>query len=459
VADPKKRIVVDGVDFPAVFLFPRILASASSALQPPRIVVALLMVVAIVGIGRAWDGLAAASIPPGGLDAPRMTSAEADAARREVQSVVGAAGVTVASGETREVLDAIAAAHRDGALDAEAHRRLADLVRSIAPSGPYAATAALVTGALGRAVRGVFTLRPAMIFDAGADVFLRLPAGLWRHDRTFAIAFLLVLLVVGAVGGGALSRMAACELAGQERLRVRDAFDFALGNWVKLVVAPALPLVLAGALAGVLVLGGLLLAPYVNVVGGLLYGAALVVALLIVLLLGGYAIGFFMLVPAVACENCDAADAQQRVYAYILNRPLHLLGYGVVALAGLSVGYAVTSFVGAAVINCAATLAGTIGDRPVLAGAGGAMMFDLSGSEAGAAPAVWHEAWTSATIAFWRRIVVDVVAAYVVSYFFTSATAVYLLMRRACDGQDVEEIWRPGLTPGTLAPIPRPRME
>ncbi len=54
---------------------------------------------------------------------------------------------------------------------------------------------------------------------------------------------------------------------------------------------------------------------------------------------------------------------------------------------------------------------------------------------------------------------VDLVAAYVVAYIFTSATMMYLLMRRACDGQDIEEIWRPGLTPGTLVPLPRPRVE
>jgi hypothetical protein len=29
-------------------------------------------------------------------------------------------------------------------------------------------------------------------------------------------------------------------------------------------------------------------------------------------------------------------------------------------------------------------------------------------------------------------------------------------MRKASDGQEMDEIWRPGLIPGTLAPVPPP---
>ena len=61
--------------------------------------------------------------------------------------------------------------------------------------------------------------------------------------------------------------------------------------------------------------------------------------------------GFPLLVPAVAAENCDAADAMQRAYAYVLNRPLHLLGYSIVALVGLALGYVVVSLAAATTLN------------------------------------------------------------------------------------------------------------
>jgi hypothetical protein len=44
------------------------------------------------------------------------------------------------------------------------------------------------------------------------------------------------------------------------------------------------------------------------------------------------------------------------------------------------------------------------------------------------------------------------VVAYVVSYLFAAATIIYLLMRRASDGQATNEIWEPGMIPGTSAP-------
>ena len=44
------------------------------------------------------------------------------------------------------------------------------------------------------------------------------------------------------------------------------------------------------------------------------------------------------------------------------------------------------------------------------------------------------------------------VASYVVSYWFSGGTALYLLMRQVCDGQDAGELWSPGMVAGTHAP-------
>jgi len=59
-------------------------------------------------------------------------------------------------------------------------------------------------------------------------------------------------------------------------------------------------------------------------------------------------------------------------------------------------------------------------------------------------------------IQFWQTIVVNLVISWVLVYLFSSSTWVYLLLRRAADGQDIEEIWRPGLVPGTLTEMPPP---
>ena len=81
MANSKKRIVVDGIDFAAVFRFPRSLKSATAAMHPPRLIVALLTVVLLLVFGRTWDSATTPTVRPGGLLAGAMTPDEADGAR------------------------------------------------------------------------------------------------------------------------------------------------------------------------------------------------------------------------------------------------------------------------------------------------------------------------------------------------------------------------------------------
>jgi len=489
VADPEKRIVVDGVDFAGVFSFPRILRSVTSAMQPPRLVVALLMVVLLVVFGRVWDANTEARIDPGGLLAGEWSAAEKAEVQDLLWLMVGEYGVSEerlpppgSRLEARNVLKLIEAAYRskrhlrDVGRTAEGEEGpglppeqlrlddeqfLADKARieRAAPKGAFEALAGQVIDGLQGTVKAVIYLRPQLAFDAWGDLFVRLPVALWQQERAFTIVYGVFFLLVTAIGGGALCRMAACEFAGQERLRVRDAFDFALGNWVKLVLTPLLPLVIAAVMAVIIIVLGLFMAPWVDVAGGLLYGVAMLFAFILAFVLLAYAVGFPMLLPAVACENCDPADAQQRAFAYVLKRPLHLVGYVVMAIIGLALGYVVVALVAATLMNFTASLCGALTSNTALSGAGGFAIFDLSPQSPGEIHEAWHNSWAGALVSFWQQVVIDLVAAYVVAYLFTASTMVYLLMRRVCDGQDLEEIWVPGLTPGTLVPLPRPRVD
>ena len=46
-----------------------------------------------------------------------------------------------------------------------------------------------------------------------------------------------------------------------------------------------------------------------------------------------------MILPAVACENCDGPDAGQKALAFVYQKPLHMLGYLLIGLIGLLLGY------------------------------------------------------------------------------------------------------------------------
>ena len=151
-------------------------------------------------------------------------------------------------------------------------------------------------------ISAIVLVEPRAFFIGVEDLYLRMPQALWRNHKPFTIMYALVLVVVLAFGGGALSRMTACEVGLEENLRAQDGVDFAIGSWRSLLFSLLLPLLIAAALAGMLVLGGWLLTlPWIDVLGGVLYGLALLAGFGVAFLVIGYALGFSLLLPAVAC--------------------------------------------------------------------------------------------------------------------------------------------------------------
>jgi hypothetical protein len=235
-----------------------------------------------------------------------------------------------------------------------------------------------------------------------------------------------------------------------------DAIDFALTNWIRAGLGMLLPLALIMGLSIVIAGLGLFLAvPVLEAVGGLVYGLALVLGFVLTLLLFGYAGGFLMIGPAVASECCDGPDAVQRVYAYVFQRPFHLLGYGVVALVGMSLGYAVVVSFAGIMLGTTSAIYGTFTDNAALSAAIGPEWLSLQRTSMDPwAGASWAGAWAAWFIGIWQSLVVSLVAAYVVAYGCDVATRVYLLMRRARDDLDPQDIWWPGMTPGLVGPRP-----
>ena len=482
MADSEKRTVVEGVEFAQLFRFPQILRAVTMAFQPPRLVLGLLMVAALMTVGRIWDGIAPPGVAPAGLLAGPATAGELEAAqvvlRQAVETHVEQADRPEGALEVDEVLRLMEEGYRvrRGELQAEADeatdaaqeaalRRLEEadgryfetleMIDAHRPRGRFEATVAHVAGSFNRLTRGLVLLELADFFGGVNDLFVRTPVAMWRQDKIFTVVYGLFFVVLIALGGGALARMTATDVARGEKLRLQEAVDFAVSSWRRLIFSLLLPLLIAGVLCALLIAGGwLLMLPWVRVLGGLLYGLALLLGFGVVFLLAGYALGFSLLVPAVACENCDAADAQQRAYAYVLGRPLHLLGYGVVGLVGLALGFVVASLFAVAALNVTGAIVDEVTGNPAVAATHGFALFDLAPDRGAAIPLQWHSKWSAWFVSFWQTVVICLVAAYVFTYYFGASTIIYLLMRRACDGQEMTEIWQPGLVPGTMTPEP-----
>ncbi len=476
MADTEKRIVVEGVEFAQLVQFPRILRAVTASFQPARLALGLLMVVGLLTGGRVWDGLFESTVPPEGLLAERWTVEDGESAQEVLVSVLQRAGVQEQPTGPLDARDVIrqlqtAYAQQRAALveqvaeadDAAAQVRRADEayldmleeIDSVRPRGVFEATVEHATASFNGLVEGLVSLELGGFFAGIGDLFVRTPIGMWRQDRLFTLVYGLFFVIVIAVGGGALARMAATEIAHGERLRLQESLDFALSSWRRLIFSLLLPLLIAAALSAVLLVGGFfLMLPWLDVVGGLLYGVALLLGFGVVFLLVGYAAGVSLLVPAVACENCDAADAQQRAYAYVLGRPLHLLGYGFVSFVGLAVGFVLASLFAVAVLNVTGALVDAATANEAVTVGYGFSLFDLSPREAAAIPMAMHSQWSATLVMLWQTVVVCLVAGYVFAYYFSASTVVYLLMRQASDGQQLSEIWQPGVVPGTAADEP-----
>lgn len=354
-------------------------------------------------------------------------------------------------------------------------------IQRVRARGTFEATSEYVTTSFHRVLNGVLSASPRDVLVGAYSLFVRTPVALWQRDKPFALLFGLLFVIIVALGGGAISRMAACEIATGERLRIRDAVDFALVAWPRLLVTPMLPLVIVAVLGLVLAAAGAVFTlPWIDVLGGVLYGLALLVGLVIAVLMVGYAAGFSLLIPAVAVENCDAADAQQRGYAYVISRPFHMFGYLLTGLVGLTIGYLLVVFVALVVVTVSTAMVGWWGPaNAAVQGPGEGVLLDVlrqvahggpvdganDGDAAGSVarapmelrqvpPDTAHERWAASGVLFWQKLVIGLVASYVVAYFFAASTIIYLLIRKKCDGQDITEVWRPGMIPGTLTPIP-----
>jgi hypothetical protein len=179
VPEPTKRIIVDGVEFSRLFLFPRILGAITASLQPGRWVLGLLVLIALIAAGRLWDGLTVPCVNPGGLTHGRWFagSVQVDNYHMLVQDTARQFalpdGVTVEQAQQmrpskfmRYVADSYR--HRRGEIDAaddrarqaldEQYLRAVRRLNESRPRGAFEATLDHVTDSVGQTVDGVLAL-------------------------------------------------------------------------------------------------------------------------------------------------------------------------------------------------------------------------------------------------------------------------------------------------------------
>ena len=308
--------------------------------------------------------------------------------------------------------------------------------------GPLASVVELITPWGGRGIP----------LGSTARTLLYAPVNLLVADPAALLLLGVPMLIVWGVLGVMISRSVASEVSLGRVLRWEPTLGFALSKWLGALGAMLAPVLLVALAHLVIAVGGAALFtwPVGDVIGAVLYGVALLVAVLAVLVALGFLLGWPMLLPAIACEGTDALDAIQRVYAYVIGRPLRLVLYGVIvtltALIALGVVGWVLSTGESLATTASAQWSGTRGAQalqmdtlprrvpdPALAEVGGTGL-----EEAGGTVRAAH-----AVVGFWRSLLTVLIAGYVVSLIHTGGTLLYLLCRRINDGQEIAELWTP----------------
>lgn len=238
-------------------------------------------------------------------------------------------------------------------------------------------------------------------------------------------------LVVWSFAGGAITRLAAVQLAREEKLSWGHLFAYVRSKWPSYFAAPLFPI--AGVLLGSIPLAilGLLVRTggFGVAVTAILWPLVLIAGAVMALLLVGLFLNWILMWPTISTEGTDSFDALSRSFAYSFQRPLRYVAYlFVVAAIGVLAWSLVLVFASAVL---------SLSQWGVSWGSGHRLLELLSGQSS----ATGATRFGVNLIHFWNGAVTLVATAFAFSYFFSAATAVYLLLRYHIDATETDEVY------------------
>lgn len=321
-------------------------------------------------------------------------------------------------------------------------------------------------------------LEPLVKFLAPVVYMFHPDAGGW--NRIYLILIILWTIAVWGFFGGAISRMAAVQLARNEKVGLREALAFARDRCQSYFSAPLFPLVFLGILTFFLMVFGFLEAHTYFfgdiVLAGLLWPVVLIFGLIMAVVLVGL-IGYPLMNPTISTEGSDSFDALSRSYSYVYQAPWQYIWYGFLALAYGAVLVFFVGFMGSLMVFLgkwglaqapwiasadpardrepsylfvnAPTSFGWrdlllrdshFAESQVVVSPGGIPTNSYRLSDAYMSHMSWSN-WIGAfLVSIWLYLFFLLIVGFGYSYFWTASTLIYLFMRRHVDDTDLDEV-------------------
>jgi hypothetical protein len=346
----------------------------------------------------------------------------------------------------------------------------------------------LVTGQLGESSswRGTRTVLD-WLFTQQVPVLIEplvkflYPIGLLLNPKVGGVTRLYLLLVTlwtlatWAFFGGAITRLAAVQLAGKDRPGLVDTLRFVAMRYLSYLAAPIVPLIFVALIVILSIIYGLVLHIW-PFVGDVIDSVAFPILVLLgfgqaVLLVG--LVGYPLMYATVSAEGSDTFDALSRSYNYVFQSPWNYIWYSLVAILYGAVLVFFVVFMGSFVVYLTKW---SVSQTPMTETTfpsrridnwfvGAPTSFEWHRLLASNAVAdsitglAWYNQISAFMVSLWVRIIFLLMIGFAYSYFFSAFTMVYLLMRRKVDDTELDEVYleedepeEPLLPPSPVAP-------
>ena len=289
------------------------------------------------------------------------------------------------------------------------------------------------------------------ITDLFLNIWLCALAIVWavRFHPVYSIIYFILIAMVACISGGAICRSAALEFARGEKPGLTESLGFGLKKFKCLVTAPLVLTAITAGFGAVVYLAGLI--GNIRYAGelfiALTLAAALVFGLLTLLFLIGSIAGANLVFPVIAYEGSDGYEAISRSFCYVYTHSWCMFFYTAIAAAFGTISYLfVRLFAFGLLITTYILIDFGIFNQPEVPGKLARIwakpdFFNLVGQNAD--PAGPTESIAAFIIYITVLLVVGLVVAFVISFYFCSSTIVYALMRRKVDNIDMSRVYTP----------------
>jgi hypothetical protein len=420
------------------FLFPRIFQAFSIAIRPSNLAIAFGAVTILCLAGRLMDLNRTVVVDPGFAGAALRDTARPGSAS------------TPTAGTPRESRPARGVTELDLYLlpDAAMTKNFIESRRGFVESKDAARTGVFTT--LWRFGDREFHNALYALLSWNVPGFVRsvtnaAKALLWafRWHTLYSLVFFAVAFVVLSLAGLALCRSAALQFARAEKPRLTQAVRFGQRRLLSLLGAELTPAALIAAFGLPTILLGLL--GNIPMAGpaltGLFLPLSLLIACAVAIVLIGMIGGASLMAPAIAYEDADGFDAVVRSFL-VFREPWRMGFYAIAAALYGAICYVFVRFFGFLLLWTTYRFLeiGFLRQNASLHAIWPEPTFASFLEPAAALPDTWYLSLAALLIRFWVLVVIGIMAAFLVSFYFSASTIIYALLRRRADGIALEEI-------------------